>query len=72
MASVAQPVKELKGFRKLTLQPGETAVTSFILTEEQLRFYGLDHTYTSEPGEFRVFVGPDSRVKDYVILRLLP
>ena len=58
--SVTRPVRELKAFRKITLQPGESADVSFEITEKMLRFYTLDMTYQSEPGVFTVFIGPDS------------
>jgi beta-glucosidase len=60
-ASVTRPVKELKGFQRITLQPGETKRVEFTLGPEQLGFY--DHTmrFVVEPGEFEVIVGPNSR-----------
>ncbi|MBA2942544.1 beta-glucosidase BglX [Paenibacillus sp. CGMCC 1.16610] len=58
---VVRPLKELKGFRKIKLQPGEAQEVAFILTEEQLRYHHSDLSYTSDAGEFAVFVGPNSR-----------
>ncbi|MEK8127654.1 glycoside hydrolase family 3 N-terminal domain-containing protein [Paenibacillus filicis] len=58
---VVRPVKELKGFRKIKLQPGETQEVSFQLTEEQLRYHHADLAYTSDAGKFSVFVGANSR-----------
>lgn len=58
--SVARPVRELKGFRKVTLAPGQTAEISFCIQEDMLRFYGIHNEYASEPGEFEVYIGTDS------------
>lgn len=58
---VVRPVKELKGFRKILLQPGETREVAFELTEKQLRYYHSDLTHASDAGEFFAYVGPNSR-----------
>ncbi|MGG3791846.1 glycoside hydrolase family 3 N-terminal domain-containing protein [Geobacillus thermodenitrificans] len=58
---VVRPVKELKGFQKIFLQPGETKKVTFTLTEEQLRYYHSDLQFTSDAGTFVVYVGPNSR-----------
>lgn len=58
--SIAPPVKELKGFERLTLKPGETRNVSFTITPEMLKFYNYDLEHVAEPGEFEVLVGPDS------------
>lgn len=64
VCSIARPVKELKGFERVTLQPGQSAHVSFRITEEMLRFYNKELRYVSEPGDFDIMVGPDcSRVK---------
>lgn len=60
VASVARPVRELKGFQKIHLEPGESKEVEFVVTNEDLKFYRLDMTYGSEPGEFMVFVGGSS------------
>lgn len=59
-ASVVRPVKELKGFRKVTLQPGESQEIAFLIDEPMLRFLRADGTTGSEPGLFRVWVAKDS------------
>ena len=59
-ASISRPVKELKGFEKILLQPGESKVVQFPIREEDLRFYDSQLRYASEPGEFKVYVGLDS------------
>jgi beta-glucosidase len=58
---VVRPVKELKGFQKILLQPGETKKVTFTLTEEQLRYYHSDLQFTSDAGTFVAYVGPNSR-----------
>ncbi|GAA3403249.1 beta-glucosidase BglX [Paenibacillus hodogayensis] len=58
---VVRPVKELKDFRKIKLQPGETQEVSFQLTEEQLRYHHADLAFASDAGKFSVFVGANSR-----------
>jgi beta-glucosidase len=59
-ASYTRPVKELKGFRKVTLDPGESRVVSFALGSDDLAFYGADGGWSAEPGAFEVFVGGSS------------
>jgi len=55
--SVIRPEKELKGFRKVTIEPGETKEVSFEISEELLRFINIENKFASEPGAFRVFIG---------------
>jgi beta-glucosidase len=64
VSSVTRPVKELKGFQKVKLQPGETKTVTFDLTPESLAFYDLDMNYVVEPGEFEIMVGNSSRDED--------
>ncbi|HYO63382.1 MAG TPA: glycoside hydrolase family 3 N-terminal domain-containing protein [Pyrinomonadaceae bacterium] len=59
-SSVTRPVKELKGFERVTLRPGERRRVSFTLSREHLGFYNRDMRFTVEPGQFRLFVGTDS------------
>ncbi len=61
VGSIARPVKELKGFRKVFLKKGESADVSFTLTVNDLRFYNKDLKYVYEPGDFKVFVGTSSQ-----------
>jgi beta-glucosidase len=61
VASVTRPVKELKGFQKIALEPGETKQVTFKISKNDLSFYGLDLKWGTEPGEFQVFVGGNSR-----------
>ena len=60
VGSLTRPVKELKAFRKIFIPGGESRELNFQLTVEDLKFVGGDLVYVAEPGEFRVFVGPDS------------
>lgn len=59
VASISRPVKELKGFQRIALAPGESRRVAFTVTPEALRFWGEDG-WTVEPGEFRVWIGPSS------------
>ena len=60
VGTVTRPVKELKGFRRLRLNPGERHVVSFRIHTEELAFFGADMQRRVEPGHFRVWIGPDS------------
>ena len=64
-ASVVRPVKELKGFRKETLQHGEKKTVSFTITPDMLAFTRADGSFGSEPGLFRVMIGNSSAVSEY-------
>jgi beta-glucosidase len=61
VASITRPVKELKAFKKVALKAGESKTLTFTLTENDLKFYNSDLKFVAEPGDFRVFVGPNSR-----------
>lgn len=60
VASVTRPVKELKDFRKISLEPGASQEVSFSLTSEDLSFYNQEMEWVVEPGTFRIFVGTSS------------
>ncbi len=60
VASVAQPVRELKGFQRVPLKPGETRHVSFTLAAPDLAFYNEHMQLVTEPGTFRVWIAPDS------------
>ncbi|PLR36260.1 beta-glucosidase BglX [Chimaeribacter californicus] len=60
-ASLARPVKELKNFKKINLQPGEQQVVTFPIDETALRFFNNQLNWVSEPGRFNVFIGLDSQ-----------
>jgi beta-glucosidase len=59
-ASVAQPVRLLKGFQRVTLKPGETRTVSFRLSTAELAFYNQQMRLVTEPGRFEVWIAPDS------------
>ena len=61
--SVSRPVRQLKGFQKISLAPGEEKEVRFEIREEMLRFWTIDMEYRSEPGRFRVWIGTDSRTE---------
>ncbi len=61
VASITQPVKELKAFQKVFLKKGESKEISFTLTGDDLRYYDDRLRLTLTPGEFRVFVGTNSQ-----------
>jgi beta-glucosidase len=60
VASITRSVKDLKGFKKILLQPGEKKEVSFAITTQQLKFYNSNLRYDWEPGEFIIQVGTSS------------
>jgi beta-glucosidase len=72
VSSVTRPVKELKGFQRITLSPGESKTITLEITPEHLAFYNIDMKYVVEPGEFEIMIGNSSRDLDLqkVILRV--
>ena len=61
VGSVTRPVKELRGFEKIFLQPGESRTVHFPIDAAMLRFYNADLKLVAEPGEFDVMIGTNSR-----------
>ena len=61
VGSVTRPVKELKVFEKIYLQPNESRTVRFTIAPEMLKFYNADLKFVAEPGDFDVMIGPDSR-----------
>jgi beta-glucosidase len=61
VGSVTRPIKELKGFQKVELQPGESREVSFSLRPSDLAFYTAAGRWEAEPGAFKVYVGGSSR-----------
>ena len=70
VASVVRPVKELKGFQKVTLEPGEAREISFEITDDMLSFVGEEQVRIVEPGEFEVFIGNDSATENKALFEL--
>jgi beta-glucosidase len=60
VASLTRPVRELKGFRKLQIAPGQSTNVTFDITRRDLEFVGADNEWIAEPGEFDVWVAPSS------------
>lgn len=63
-ASTVRPVRELKGFTRITLAPGETQTVSFQISEAELAFHRADGSYGTEPGAFRVWIGGSSATEN--------
>jgi len=72
-SSVTRPVKELKGFQKVTLNPGETKKVVFEITSKHLAFTNINKEYVVEPGEFEIMVGNSSKDEDLsrIILKVV-
>lgn len=60
VGSVTRPLKELKGFEKISLAPSESKQVSFTITTKDLEFYTRDMSFKAEAGDFKVFVGTNS------------
>ena len=61
VGSSTRPVKELKHFEKINLKPGESKTVNFKITVDDLKFYNSNLKYVAEPGDFKVFIGTNSR-----------
>jgi beta-glucosidase len=61
VGSSTRPVKQLKGFQKISLRPGETKDVTFKITADDLKFYNSDLKFVAEPGDFKIFIGTNSR-----------
>jgi len=57
VSSIKRPVKELKGFERITLLPGETKTVTFSITSKELRFLDINTNYIVGPGKFKIIVG---------------
>ncbi|MBD2872464.1 glycoside hydrolase family 3 C-terminal domain-containing protein [Paenibacillus sp. IB182493] len=66
-----RPLRELKAFRKVALEPGETKEVRFEVTEEMLRYHHADLSFESDPGGFKIMVGPNSRDVQELSFKLL-
>ena len=64
VSNVTRPVKELKGFARVTLEPGESQTVALDVTPASLAFYDIHMDYVVEPGEFEIMVGSSSRDED--------
>lgn len=70
-ASITRPVKELKGFEKIHLDPGEAKVVTFAITQKDLMFHNANMRRVWEPGEFIIGVGTNSEVMQTVSVNWL-
>lgn len=70
-ASVTQPLKSLKGFKRVSLEPGELRTVHFRLGPEAFAIWDIDMVETVEPGKFTIMVGPDSVELKTVILEIV-
>ena len=61
VGTTTHPVKELKGFQKIELKAGESKTVSFNIAASDLKFYNSDLKYVAEPGNFKLFIGGNSR-----------
>jgi beta-glucosidase len=61
VASLVRPVKELRDFKKIRLQPGESGTVQFVIDREKLAFYNQQLNRVAEPGEFGIMIGSSSR-----------
>lgn len=64
VSSVTRPVKELKGFERISLDPGKTKTIRFEITPDKLAFHNINMHYVVEPGEFEIMIGSSSRDED--------
>ena len=69
-ASVTRPVRELKGFELVSLEPNEIQNITFSLTEKELGFYDNEGNFRVEPGDFSIFVGGDSNANLEALITL--
>lgn len=69
-SQVTRPVKELKGFERVSLKPGEAREIDFEITPDMLAYYDLNMNWVVEPGGFNIMVGGSSRKRDLKSLRL--
>ena len=74
VSSVTRPVKELKGFKKIHLEPGKSANVIFEILPEHLSFTNIDMNHTVEPGDFEIMIGNSSKDEDLqkTILHVVP
>jgi beta-glucosidase len=61
VGSVVRPVKELKGFQRVSLKAGQSKTITFTISANDLKFYNNKLEYNYEPGDFKIFIGTNSR-----------
>jgi len=62
VGSITRPVKELKGFKRIRLKPGETKTVEFVLNTDELAFYNQNMELVAEPGKFHIWIAKDSEI----------
>lgn len=70
-SSLTRPVKELKGFKKIMLEPGQSETVHFVINKELLSFYNIDMKWGAEPGDFTIMVGTASDKTESIRLNLV-
>ena len=70
VGSRVRPVRELKAFRRVTLQPGEEQEVTFTIEEPMLRFWTINRRMESEPGDFQLWIGLDSATENAAFFKL--
>jgi beta-glucosidase len=71
VGTITRPVKELKGFQKIELKAGESKTVNFTIGVNDLKFYNSDLKFVAEPGDFKVFIGGNSRDVKEAAFKLL-
>ena len=71
VGSITRPLKELKGFKKIKLKAGESTTVNFTISVNDLKFYNSDLKFVAEPGDFKLFIGTNSRDAKEVSFQLL-
>ncbi|MEL7123590.1 MAG: beta-glucosidase BglX [Bacteroidota bacterium] len=61
VGSLTRPMKELKGFQRVGLNSGESKEVTFEISTKDLEFYNIDKEWVAEPGDFKLYIGPNSR-----------
>jgi beta-glucosidase len=72
VSSVTRPVKELKAFRRVTLEPGASTTVDFTLEKNAFAFWNEQMQYVVEPGEFQIMAGPNSVALKTTMLTIDP
>lgn len=70
MSESTRPVKELKGFEKIALEPGESRTVTFTITPDMLKYYNHDLDFVLEPGDFEIMTGSDSSHVSKAVLKV--
>ena len=71
VAQTTRPVKELKDFKKIKLQPGESKLVNFNIESSMLRYYDAQMNFIAEPGDFKLYIGTNSRDVKETVFKLI-